>query len=261
VLEAFLTKPFLAVILVTASCSVLGVFVLWKKLFYFGDAMSHSMLFGLAAGSFFNVDQLMGLMIFSIIFALLTNFLSQNQHHSKSLIVAILSYFFIACAFLLDDFAPSHEEFHSYIFGDISAVSSTQIMILLLIAATAVIYSILAFRKILLINLNSDLAKISGIKSDIWNISFLILLSLTVAISVQIAGVFLMTALLVLPAAIARIFSISAKGMIFLSAILGVTISIPSFAIASNYDLKVGATITLAFCIIFFICQFKKVKS
>ncbi len=261
-LETFLTKPFLAVVLVTVSCSLLGVFVLWKRLFYFGDAMSHSMLFGLALGSFFSIDQVFALMIFAVIFAILTNFLAQNRYASKSLIVAILSYFFIACAFLVDDFVPSHEEFHSYIFGDIDAVSSYQINVLSLLTIATISYSFMAFRKILLINLNEDLAKISGIKSSIWNLSFLILLSLMVAISVQIVGVFLMTALLILPATIARIFSISAKQMIVLSAILGLSIATPAFAIASNYNLKVGATIIVTFCVTFFICQiFKKLRS
>lgn len=261
-LEAFLTKPFLAVILVTIACSLLGVFVLWKRLFYFGDAMSHSMLFGLAVGSFFQFDQVLVLMIFAVIFALLTIFLAQNRYASKSLVVAILSYFFIACAFLIDDFVPSHEEFHSYIFGDILAVSSHEIKILAVLTIITILYSFLAFHKILLINLNEDLAKISGIKSNLWNLSFLILLALMVAIAVQIVGVFLMTALLILPATIARIFSASAKQMIILSSILGLSIATPAFAIANNYNLKVGATIIVTFCVTFFACQiFKKFKS
>jgi zinc transport system permease protein len=261
VLEYFLTEPFLAVILVTISCSLLGVFVLWKKLYFFGDALSHSMLFGLALGSLFTINHVIILMIFAVIFAFLTNYLSQRNRNSKSLIVAILSYFFIACAFLIEDFAPSHEEFHSYIFGDILSISSFEIKILGLLALSTIFYSIFAFKKLLLINLNPDLAKISGIKSDVWNLSFLVLLSLTIALSVQIVGVFLMTALLVLPATIARGFSVSAKEMMILSLSLGVGISGSSFTLASKYDLKIGAAIILGLCLVFFACQlFRKIK-
>jgi zinc transport system permease protein len=262
VLESFLLKPFFAVILVAISCSLLGVFVLWKRLFYFGDAMSHSILLGLAIGSFFAADQILILMCFAVVFALMTNFLSQNRYASKGLIVAILSYFCISSAFIIDDIFPGNVNFHSYIFGDILAVGNLEIILLALIATIIIFYSIFALRKILLINLNSDLAKIAGIKTEIWNLSFLILLSLTVALCVQIVGVFLMTALLVLPATIARIFSVSAKQMMGLSAILGITISGTSFQIASHYDLKVGSTIIAIFCIIFFmgLC-FKKAKS
>ena len=57
-IEAFLIKPFLALILITISCSLLGIFVLWKKLSYFGDALSHSILLGLVFGVIFEINQI-----------------------------------------------------------------------------------------------------------------------------------------------------------------------------------------------------------
>lgn len=257
-LEAFLLKPFFAVILATISCSLLGVFVLWKKLFYFGDAMSHSMLFGVVLGAFFPFNQIIILIIFAVIFALLTYLLSTYQNNSKdnkTLIVAILSYFFIAMAFLLNDFFAKNIEFDSVIFGDVLAVSDSEITMLTVICMIVIIYIFFAFNKILLLNLNEDLAKISAVKTAFWNLSFLTLLAITVALCVQIVGVFLMTALLVLPAAIARIFSKSPKQMLFFSALFGVIISASSFVLAGFYDLKIGATIIAIFCIIFFLGQ------
>lgn len=254
-LTIFLAKPFLALIFAAIASSLLGVFVLWKKLFYFGDAMSHSIIFGAALSMVFDANQTLTLIAFSITFAIIAHFLSQKRYANKSMIIAILSYFAIACAFLLEDFTQSHDDFHKIIFGDIIDIGNQEIIILAIIAALSIIYTIFSFRKILLINLNHDLAKIQQINIDAWNLSFLILLSLTVALAVQIVGIFLMTSLLILPAAIARSFSRSPKEMIILSLIIGILISSSSFFVANIYDLKIGATIAIAFCAIFFSCQ------
>jgi zinc transport system permease protein len=249
--EAFLIKSFFAIILIAISCSIFGVFVLWKKLSYFGDALSHSILFGLVLGSMINLDQVVTLIIFSIFFALLVGFISQNRYFSKDTIIMIASYFCIALAVLFNDIFLKNFSFETFIFGDILTVSNHEIIALVLVSFFVILYAIFAFRKILLININSDLAKISGIKIEFWNLSFLVLLAVLIAVSVQIVGVFLMTALLVLPAAIARIFSLSAKQMMLLSLVFGIVVSLFSFKLASDYDLTMSSTIIAVFSIIF----------
>ncbi len=260
-LEIFFTQSFLAILFASLICCLLGVFTLWKKLFYFGDAMSHSLLFAISLGVVFNSNQTLTLIIFATIFAILAHFLAQNNRDKKSMIIAILSYFSIACAFLIDDFMPSHDDFHNFIFGDIVNISSNETVILGAILLASIIYTIFAFRKILLINLNLDLAKIQNIKTDFWNLSFLILLAVSVAVSVKIIGIFLITSLLILPAAIARFFAKSPKEMIFFSLLISFFTCIFSFALAHNYNLKIGALTAVNLCLIFFFVNFfKKIK-
>jgi zinc transport system permease protein len=251
VLEAFLIKPFFAIILIAISCSLFGVFVLWKKLSYFGDALSHAILLGLVLGTIFRIDHILSMIFFAVIFALLVGLIGKNRYFSKDSIIMISSYFCISLAVIFNDIWVKDFDFQSYILGDILTVSNHEIIALALVMIIAVFYSFFAFRKILLININSDLAKISGIKTEIWDLSFLILLALIVAVSIQIVGIFLMTALLILPAAIARIFSFSARQMLFLSLAIGLVVSTMSFKLASHYNLTVSSTVIAVFSIIF----------
>ena len=253
-LEAFLIQPLLAVILIAISCSTLGVFVLWKKLSYFGDALSHAVLLGLAFSVLFEMNQIFALIIFAIIFAALVSALSQNRFFSKDIIIMISSYFCVAIAIILNDVWIKDFNFASYIFGDVLAVSNQEVQALAVISVATIFYVIFAFKKILLININQDLARIENIKTEIWNFSFLLLLALVIALSVKIVGVFLMTALLILPAAIARIFSTSAKQMMLLSLAFGIVVSSASFKLATSYDLTVSPVIIAIFSIIF-ICS------
>jgi zinc transport system permease protein len=258
VIESFLIKPFLALTLVTLSCSLLGVFVLWKRLAYFGDGLSHSILLGFTLGVIFDSNQISALIAFALFFAILVGLASKNPYFSKDTIIAISSYFCISLAIILNDVFNKDINLGTYVFGDILTVGNQEIWGLLAIFIITIFYVIFAFRKILLININSDLAKIDGIKIQFWNLSFLILLAITIALSVRIVGILLMTALLVLPAAIARIFALSAKQMLILSLIIGLFNAILSFKIADNYNLAVGSSVIATFCVIFIFSLFLK---
>jgi len=261
VVEAFLIKPFLALILITISCSLLGIFVLWKKLAYFGDGLSHSILLGFVLGAICGSNQATTIIIFAVFYAMLIELISLSRSFSKDTIIAISSYFCIASAIILNDLWQRSFDLGSYVFGDILTVTNTDINFLAAIAIITIFYTIFGFRKTLLISINKDLAKIEGFKIKLWNLSFTVLLAVTVALSVKIVGIFLMTALLVLPAAIARIFSISAKQMILLSLVIGICVTSFAFDLASKFDLTISALIIATFCLIFiFTLVLKKIS-
>jgi zinc transport system permease protein len=252
VLEPFLLQPFFALILIAISCSLLGIFVLWKKLSYFGDALSHSILLGLVLGSIFAINQVLMLSVFAIIFSATVSLISQNRYFSKDIIIMITAYFCIALAILVNDFWLKDFNFSSYIFGDLLTVGSQEIKALTVITTLVIFFVFFTFKKMLLINVSADLARVDGVKTEILRLSFLIILSLVIALSVRIVGVFLMTALLILPAAIARIFSVSAKQMLILSLIIGTVVSSLSFKASIDYDLTVSPVVITIFSLIFF---------
>ena len=229
--------------------------MVWQRISYFGDALSHAIMLGLAAGAMFKINPVLAITIFAIIFAALVFFTSRNSDSTKDSSVMISSYFSIALAMILNDLWIHNLDFFSYIFGDILAVGINEIIALALINLLAISYAIFGTKKIMLINLNSDLAKISGIKSQLWELSFLVLLAITIAITTHVIGIFLTTALLVLPAAISRIFARSAKNMIFLSIFIGLICSIFSFCLANEFNLTVGPVMISAFCVIFFLSR------
>lgn len=240
--------PFISLILTAISASLLGSFVLWKKLSYYGDALSHSILFGVVIGSFFQVDQIITLIIFSIIFSIIIQLLSRNNYFSKDAIIMITSYGCISLALLLIEDVHKFEEI---IFGNSLEITKQQLILLFSLPLVIILYIIFAFKKILLINVNKDLAKIDGIKVEFWQLSFLILLSVTVAICVKFVGVFLMTALLILPSAISRIYAKSAIKMLFISVALAIFATLFSFKISAISDSKLQPTLILILVIIF----------
>lgn len=245
----------MALIFATISCSLLGVFVVWQRISYFGDALSHAVLFGLALGALLEINPILAVTFFSAIFAILIFLSGENRYLGKDANVMIISYLSIALAIICNDLWIKNLDFSSYIFGDVLAVGIAEILILSTITVITILYVIFGTKKIMLINLNADLAKISGIKNRYWEVSFLILLAVTIAVTTHVIGIFLTTALLILPAAISRMFSKSAKEMILISVAIGSICACISFGVATHFNLTIGPVIIAIFCAIFFLTK------
>lgn len=258
----FFLKPILSVFLIAIISGLLGVFVMWKKMAYFGDAVSHSMLLAVVLSAFLQMNQNIIFLIFAGFFALICATILHSKIFTRDSLVMMLSYFSIALAFILSDIFLPNFNFTNYIFGDIMTVSTNEVIALAIVAVIVVIYSFSFYKKILLINIDGDLAKIEKIKIKLINISFLTLLITTIALTLQMVGVFLITALLILPPTIARIFAKSPLSMLFLSLIIAIIFSLLSFKISEVYNLTISATIVLTLIAVFAISlTFKSLRN
>lgn len=249
----FLFKPFIALLLAVSCCSLLGVFVLWKRVTYFGDCFSHASLLGVVLALILGFNQSLVLIIFAVLFGIIVAFLSRNfgaQNFSRNTLIAIFSYSLLALAIML---AKSGKEvgIEDYLFGYTSSVSNGEIITLAILCVITILYSAKFFQKILLSDISPDLAQVEGIKTIWLDCSFLVLLAIAIALSVPIIGAFLVTALLILPASIARVGSSSAKNMLILSVVVGIAAAL--FAIAASHfkHLALTPTLVLALGVIF----------
>ncbi|MDA0902422.1 MAG: metal ABC transporter permease [Proteobacteria bacterium] len=255
-MEDFLIKSIFAGLGIAISTSLLGVFILWKGMSYFGDAISHSSLLGIALSSIFAINPILGLVIFALIFAILVNFLDRRGLYSKDTIIGIVSYSFLAFGLILIAIFPESVKLTSYLFGDIIAISMKEIALIYAVTLIVVWAMILWFNKLLLTAINKDLAIISGIDADRLKLKFLLLVALVIAISIKIIGIFLVTAMLILPAAIARNFSKTPIQMLVLTLLISLSATISGLAISLFYNLAASPAIIGVLAVTFFAILF-----
>lgn len=251
--ENFLLQSFIALILVTISTSLIGVFVVWNRISYFGDALSHATILGLGIGAAYEINPNISLVFFAIIFAFLTLKTRQNQLLGRDVAVMVLSYLSIALAMVFGDINSNDLDFSSFVFGDLLSVGSHEIIALTIISLICAIFAFSAKNKIALINLNRDLAQISGINVKFWELCFFIITAVTTALSTQIVGIFLTTSLMVIPSAISRQLSNSINKMMALSMAFGLACSSLSLALAVKTNISVSPLITIILCAALFI--------
>lgn len=242
-LEPFFIKALIAGIGVAFATSLIGVFVLWKKMAYFGDAISHSAIFGLGVATVMAVNPFYGIIFCALVFCFLLFFLSKQNLYSSDTIIGISSCSLLAFGMILIALFPTNINLENYLFGDLIVLANGDIAVIYLIAALVVLSLIFYFKPLLLSAINKDLAKISGVDVSKLELKFLLLTALVVASLVKIVGIFLITSMMIMPAAIARNFSKTPIQMLFISLLCSVITIIAGLFCALFFDLPTSPSI------------------
>jgi ABC-type Mn2+/Zn2+ transport system permease subunit len=203
-------------------CPMLGVFVVIRRMSFFGDAIAHSAFTGIALGLVLGIEPSLAAVGFAVIVALGIGFL---QAHSKIPSDTIIGVFFSGAAalgiLLIGLIQGYRANLFSYLFGDILAVGWTDLLIAgLLLAGVGVCASILR-RPLLQVALNRDIAAVQGVPVAAMEYALMVMLAVTVAVSIKLVGIILVTALLIIPAAAARNVSRSIRQMFLFSILFG----------------------------------------
>jgi zinc transport system permease protein len=261
-MEIFFINALLGGVGFAVAAGPIGCFILWRRMSYFGDSLAHSILLGLGIGYLLEINLTIALLVFAAIFALFLVF--TGKKYSSDTFLGILSHGFLATglilASLIDDLRI---DLTSYLFGDILAIDNQSILVIFCLSITTLIWLYYKWRELLLLTINEDLALVYKVNCRNINLQFTLLLSLLIAIATKIIGVLLVSAMLIIPAATARVISNTPIQMLISSLIIAV-ISVVSGLFASLFfDLPTGPAIVEASLIILIIfnCFLKFSKS
>lgn len=248
-MDMFLLYAIIAGILMSISAGPLGCFVIWKKVSYFGDALSHAALLGVAIGLLTNLNNNIAILIVILLFVVVMLKLRSNHHYDS--LLAILSNFSVAIALILTSLGARRINLSSILFGDILLITNEEIAILFGFAICCHYWLFKNWVDFLLATINKEIAISRSIDIEKLEFKFLLLLGLFIGISIKLVGVLLISSLLVIPSSSARLIAKSPKEMIFYSVIIGI-ISTSSGLLLSYYiDLQSGPAIICVATIIF----------
>jgi zinc transport system permease protein len=242
----FMQRALLASLVIGFLCAVVGVFVTLRSMSFFSDAISHSALAGIALGLLIGMDPVLAAVVFCVVVAAGITLLTFRTELSSDTVIGVFFSGSMALGVLLIGFQHGYQtDLLSYLFGDILAVSGMDVA--LAIGLTVLVTGVLFWRSTLLIKLafNRDLPRVEGAPVRRWDYIFMILLALTVAVSLKIVGIILVSALIIVPAAAARNLAGNFRGLMGIAATIGV-VSAVSGLVASYYlNTPSGPTIVL----------------
>ncbi len=232
----------------------LGCFVVWRRMAYFGDTLSHAALLGVAAGFALGVSPIAGVMITCVaVSAVLLGFQAQSRVPTDTLL-GILSHAALSFGLIAIGFMDNvRVDLMGYLFGDILAVTNNDI--LWIYGGAAIVLSALAaiWRPLVALTVHADLAIAEGIASARIKIIFMLLVAITVALAMKIVGVLLISALLLIPTAAARRFASGPEAMAAVTVVLGMVAVGGGLFSSVSWDLPSGpaivATATLLFVV------------
>ncbi len=246
-------------LVITVLFSLLGNVILWKKYSYFSDGLAHSCLLGVLVHHIFDIDLLYSVYITSIFFALLVKAFS--TYYNKNLITLIIAQGFLAISIILSSIFKDSINITDFFLGDLLLVNRQDIFILLSLSIITVIWFCLFHKAILIICISPDIAKSYNIKT-FWIESFyLAILSTVVAITIKILGSLLVSALLIIPPAIASLISSSPMRMLKNTCLISLITYYGGLYLSFHQDLPTAPIIVVLSFIMFIIIRLIKTKT
>jgi zinc transport system permease protein len=245
--EPFMQRALLAALFLSPLCALLGVFVTARRMAFFSDTISHAALAGIALGFWLGMHEpTLPLILSSLSVGLLLLWLKENTALVTDTIMALLLSgtvaFGVVVMSLLEGFQG---ELHAYLFGDILAVSWREVQLSggLLAAVAALVFWQLS--PLTLLTTHEEVAHVCGVRVRWMNYLFVVMLTLTVALSIRLLGIILVTSLIVIPPAAARNLSRNLRQQIGLSLGIGWLSGVGGIALNYPIDVPCGPLIVL----------------
>lgn len=244
-LDDFLIRAALAGIGVALAAGPLGCFVVWRRMAYIGDAAAHASVLGVAFAFGFSISVFAGVLITALVMAVSISLMT-HRGHALDTVLGVLAHSALAIGLVAISFLQSVRiDLNAYLFGDILAVGPSDIGVIW--GAAALILLLLGWRwaALLTTSLSSDLARAAGYDPRREDLILTLTLALMVAVAIKIVGALLIAALLIIPAATARMLSGTPEKMAAIASVLGVVSVLGGLWLSLGYDTPAGPSIVV----------------
>lgn len=242
----FMQRALLTGIVVSITCSMIGLFLVLKRYSLFGDALSHVAFGGIALGFFLNVYPIWTALAVSVSTALGITKLRKSTKISGDAAIAVLLSSGFAMGVLL--ISASHGftiDLFSFLFGSI-LLTSMQDALLIVVVSCGVIVTLIAIRKPLIhFTFDEEQAKVHGIPVEKLNYLFVALAAVTVIATMRLVGILLISALIVLPNITSIMMGRGFKKTMVISISLSVSAVIAGITISYYFNLAPAGTIVM----------------
>ena len=221
-LDDFFIRAVIGGIGVALLAGPLGCFIIWRRLAYFGDTLSHSALLGVAMALLLELNITFTVFIISVGVAMLLLLLKKQAQLSSDALLGLLAHATLAVGLVALAFMTwIRVDLLGFLFGDILAITQQDIVTIWIGGLVVLIALSVIWKPLFAATVNYEIAVAEGLKPDRANFFFMVLMAAVIAISMKIVGVLLITALLIIPAATARRFAASPETMAIISSIVG----------------------------------------
>ena len=249
---AFLPRAILVTCVAACGCAVVGCHVVLRGMSFIGDAVAHSVFPGLAIAFVCSGSLVLGGTLAGVGTAVLVALLSQNRRLKEDSIIGVLFVGAFGLGLVIISWAPGYAgSLQDFLFGSLTGIPASEVPFVLI--ASAVIVGVFAFfhKEVVAVSLDRESARVAGLPVMALDLLVYISVAGAVVISVQIIGNILVLALLITPAASARLLTNSLGAMIRTALVIGVLSSLCGIYLSWSLDLPAGASIVCVVTLVF----------
>ncbi len=242
----FMKNALLAIFIISPLFGLVGSMIVNNKMSFFSDALGHSALTGIAIGAILGISNYsLSMVIFAVIFAILLNYIKNKKTASTDTIISVFSSVSIALGLVLLSKYGGINKYSQYLVGDILSVKASEILMLLIMLIITVLIWCKLSNKLITISTDASLARAKGIKVQVIENIFGILIAVLVMLTIKWVGILLINALLILPAAAARNISGNMREYTIYSILFSLVAGFTGLILSYVFAVATGPTIVV----------------
>jgi zinc transport system permease protein len=248
----FFQRALIAAVLLGFSLPLIGVFVVTRRLSFFGEAVAHSAFTGLALSVLLMTPVLPTVIAFAVLVTLAIVFtLHRTEIPSDTVIGVYLAICAGAGILLLGILQGYQPGLFQFLFGDILALAWEDVWLVAAMCTGSVLAVLAMWNALLRVSVHREMAMAMGTSAARIDLLFLVLLAVMVTLSLKLIGIVLVTAMLLLPAAAARNITRSFRGMAIAACAIGGISSVLGLYASYWFGTASGAAIVLTAAVVF----------
>ena len=251
--DPFIIRGILAGIAVALISGLVGCFVVWRRMSYYGESIAHSSLLGVGLGILMGIGINLGVIFTCLLFGILFLWLQQSKVLSSDTLLGVLAHLALSVGVIVISMNRVKIDIHSFLFGDILTVTQNDLWGMYLAVLVVVIIICLNWSSLLLVTIDEDLAKAEGVNPLFINLLLTSILTIVVAVSIQIIGLLLITSMLIIPAAASRRLVNSPETMAVVATVIGILSVIIGIFLSVEIDAPSGPSIVVVSAVLFFL--------
>jgi ABC-type Mn2+/Zn2+ transport system permease subunit len=256
----FMIRGLIAVIIVGVVCAIVGTYVVLRGMAFFGDALAHAILPGVAVGYLVGGGARGPLFWWAMLTAVLASFgigaLSKGRQLKEDTAIGVIFAGMFALGLALISTASSYTvDLTHFLFGDVLGVSRTDLLLTAIFGGFVVVAVFAFYKEFMVLSFDPVLAATMRLPAGLLHYLLLVLIAVTIVVSLQTVGIALMVAMLVTPAATAYLLTRRLPTMMLTGAAIGALSAISGLYLSFYANIASGAAIVLV-CTTFFIMAF-----
>lgn len=252
----FMIRGLLASVMVGTLCAVVGTYVVLRGMAFFGDALAHAILPGVAIAYLLDASLFLGALAMGLISAVGIGYLSRRAEVKEDTAIGVVfAAFFALGVALLSTVQTYSVDLAHILFGNVLGVSSSDLWVTAILGALVLLIVVLLYKELMVISFDPILAATLRLPLTGLYYLLLVVIALTIVVSLQTVGVALLVAMLVTPAATAYLLTRRLWHMMVVGAVIGAASSVAGLYLSFYANIASGAAVVLV-CSAFFALAF-----
>ncbi|MDT8719399.1 metal ABC transporter permease [Clostridium sp. 19966] len=242
---SFMQNAIIISLFISVLCPCIGMFLVLRRYSMIGDTLSHSSLAGVALGLLLNQNPIMSAFVFTSLCGILIEFLRNYFKRYAELILSIVLALGVGIAITIMSSGSIHANVNSFLFGSVLTVTKNDLYTVIALSIVAMAVITLLYNHLVILIFDEEGARASGIKVNLINYIFSVLVAATISISIRIVGVLVMGSMIALPVATALQINKGFKKTLIFSIFISVIDILSGIFISYNIDAAPGGVTAL----------------